>query len=197
LSGKIEINEEDINKLDRKNIGKLISYVPQCHNCTFSYSVSEVAVMGRNPFFKAYQEPSKEDYLIVEEVLSVLRIEHLKNRKFRNLSGGEKKLVLIARALVQKPSIIIMDEPTAELDIKNTVMILERIKSLKQEDIALLVTTHSPREAKTYADQVLMIKEGDVFAYGNSELLDDKKMIDGLYGLSEYSEMNSLFYNYL
>jgi iron complex transport system ATP-binding protein len=105
--------------------------------------------------------------------------------------------VLIARALVQKPSIIIMDEPTAELDIKNTVMILERIKSLKQEDIALLVTTHSPREAKTYADQVLMIKEGDVFAYGNSELLDDKKMIDGLYGLSEYSEMNSLFYNYL
>ena len=90
--------------------------MPQCHNCTFSYPVIDIVVMGCNPSIGAFGEPDEEHYSRAREALEKLNIAHLEKRKFKKLSGGEKQLVLIARALVQKPKLIIMDEPTASLD---------------------------------------------------------------------------------
>ena len=91
VSGKVDVEGRDILTLERKSVGRLIAYVPQNHNCTFTFSVRDIAIMGRNPFLKNYCEPSKGDYDIVDEVLSSLRIEHLAHRRFTKLSGGEKK----------------------------------------------------------------------------------------------------------
>ena len=183
ISGKVDVEGCDICMLERKRIGRLIAYVPQNHNCTFTFSVRDIAVMGRNPFLKGYCEPAKYDYDIVDEILSSLKIEHLAGRKFTHLSGGEKKLVLIARALVQQPKVLIMDEPTSDLDIKNTVTVLERITKLKKDNMSIIINTHSPKEAKVYADKILMIKNGGVYRSGEVEILNDTEALNGLYSL--------------
>lgn len=185
INGNVCILGHNISGISRRNIGRLAAYVPQNHNCTFSFSVREMAVMGRNPFLKGYKEPSEYDYKIVDDALNTLNITHLKNRKFTNLSGGEKKLVLIARALVQQPKLLIMDEPTSDLDLNNTINVLDRILKLKQNNISIVINTHSPKEAKVYADTALMIKQGKVYKYGSSKMLNDPDILDGLYSIDK------------
>ncbi len=183
IRGKVDVQGCDIGQLGRKSIGRLIAYVPQNHNCTFTFSVRDIAVMGRNPFLRGYSEPSKTDYDIVDKILASLKIEHLSARKYTQLSGGEKKLVLIARALVQQPEVLIMDEPTSDLDIKNTVTVLKRIAKLKKDNMSIIINTHSPKEAKVYADKILMIKNGGVYREGKADILNDMKTLNGLYSL--------------
>lgn len=187
LCGSVMVCGKDVFAADRKKLGKLMAYVPQSHSCTFSYSVLDVVIMGRNPFLKPYEEPGDRDYKIVKNTLKSLNIYHLAERRFKKLSGGERKLVLIARALVQQPQLIVMDEPTSDLDIKNTIVILEQISSLKDKRINIIITTHSPKEARVYADKILMLKNGKVHAFGDVDILDNTAMIKSLYNLESIS----------
>ncbi len=197
LSGQVHVNGNAIDSFDRKQLGKLIAYVPQCHNCTFSYSAFDVALMGRHPFLKAYQEPREKDKRIVYDIFYMLNISHLSARKFQTLSGGEKKLILIARALAQEPDYILMDEPTSELDINNTIMVLNQILALKQQGLGVIVTTHIPKEAKVYADKILFLKDNVVLTSGNASKLDDKDLIHALYHLDQKDLVNDKIRQYL
>lgn len=197
LGGQVNINGTSIKSINRKQLGKLIAYVPQCHNCTFSYSAFDVALMGRYPFLKSYQEPGEKDERIVNDIFYMLNISHLSKRKFQTLSGGEKKLILIARALAQEPDYILMDEPTSELDINNTVMVLNQIIALKQKGLGVIVTTHIPKEAKVYADKIVFIKDNVVLTSGNASKLDDKDLIHDLYHLNPKDLDNDKIRQYL
>ena len=183
LQGRVLLDGKDTGKLTRRQLAAHIAYVPQCHQCTFPYSVEDIVTMGLQPHIPRFGEPTKKDYMEVADTLALLGIGHLGSRHYRKLSGGEKQLALIARALVQKPKLMVMDEPTASLDFANAVTVLSQILRLKGSDMALIITSHSPRQARVYADRVLMLKNGGVYRLGGVELLDDEVVLHGLYGI--------------
>ena len=179
--GKIIVDGKNINSMSKRQLSKLIAYVPQCHNCTFSYPVIDIVVMGCNPHLGAFSEPKEKHYKKAKLALEKLNISHLAKRKFKKLSGGEKQLVLIARALVQKPKLIIMDEPTASLDFNNSINVLSQITKLKDDNLSLLITCHSPSQARAFADKVLMIKDGIVYRDEDVNILDNQDVLHDLY----------------
>lgn len=180
-SGSIIIDGHQIGSLSQREISQFIAYVPQCHNCTFSFPVIEIVVMGCNPYIGAFSEPKPKHYKKAEQALEKLGILHLADRKFKKLSGGEKQLVLIARALVQKPKLIIMDEPTASLDYNNSINVLSQIRKLKDDNLSLLITCHSPSQARAFADRVLMIKDGTVYKNEDVSILENQDILHDLY----------------
>ena len=183
LEGRVLLDGRDTGELSRRQLAARIAYVPQCHHCTFPYTVSDIVTMGLNPHISRFGEPTWKECGVVAETLDLLGIGPLGHRYYRNLSGGEKQLVLIARALVQKPKLMVMDEPTASLDFANAVTVLSQILRLKGSDMALMITSHSPRQARVYADRVLMLKDGGVYRLGGPELLVDEGVLHGLYGI--------------
>ena len=183
LEGRVLLDGKDTGKLSRRQLAARIAYVPQCHHCTFPYTVADIVAMGLNPHIAGLGEPTKKHYDMVGDVLDLLGIGHLGHRYYRKLSGGEKQLVLIARALVQRPKLMVMDEPTASLDFANAVTVLTQILRLKGSDMALMITSHSPRQAQVYADKVLMLKDGGTYRTGGAELLSDEGVLHGLYGI--------------
>lgn len=184
LEGRVILDGRDTARLPRKQLAARIAYVPQCHHCTFPYTVADIVAMGLHPHISRFGEPTKKDYAQVGDTLALLGIGHLGKRYYRKLSGGEKQLVLIARALIQRPRLMVMDEPTASLDFSNTVTVLTQIQRLKGSDMALIITSHSPRQAQVYADRVLMLKDGGVYRQGGPELLLDGAVLHGLYGVN-------------
>lgn len=195
--GKVLLNGKDVQKLSKKELSKIIAYVPQCHNCAFSFSVLELVVMGRNPHIGAFSEPKEKDFMLAMKALEKLNIEHLAKRRFRKLSGGEKQLVLIARALVQTPMLIIMDEPTASLDYNNSINVLSQVIKLKDENLSLIITCHSPRQARVFADKVLMIKDGTVFKKADASILDKSDVLHDLYNINIEDIDNERIKNYI
>lgn len=189
--GCITLDGVNIDKWSRKEFAKQVAYVPQFSNTFFPFKVIDVVVMGRNPYIGKFSEPSKEDYKIALQVLEDLGIIDLKNNSFTDLSGGEKQLVLIARALTQQTKILIMDEPTANLDFGNTLKLLSKIIKLKKDNRGILITSHSPQQVVAYATKVLMIKAGKVFQYGKPEKIINYDSVNELYNINidDISEM--------
>lgn len=125
-----------------------MAYVPQQHNRNFSFSVEEVLLMGRAPYTAFYRSPTEEDRCRVQQVLDSLDLLHLGPKDYTSLSGGEMQLVMILRALVQDTHFIIMDEPTAHLDFRNELWVLETIVRLvREKGISLIMATHFPAHA--------------------------------------------------
>ena len=126
---------------------KKLSFVPQVHERTFPYTVEQIVLMGRNAYGSSFSGPREEDRRIVEEVLKRTGIAHLAQRPYTQISGGEMQLVLLARALVQNTSVVIMDEPSAHLDFRNELIFLENAARLiREESTSVLMATHSTRD---------------------------------------------------
>lgn len=146
--GSIQLQGTELNTSRPEIIARQVAYVPQSHEKTFPYTVKDIVLMGRAAYIGLFRSPSTEDLLIVEEALAKVGILHLKNRRYTQLSGGEGQLVMIARALAQKTSLIVMDEPTAHLDFKHELVIMETIVELVRETgLAILMATHFPNHA--------------------------------------------------
>lgn len=130
LSGEILLQNRPHFEWSQKQLAQFIGYVPQVHHL-FHFTVQEVVLMGRTAHLSWYSTPKKSDIDIAEQCLDTLGIAHLSQRFYHQISGGERQLVLIARALAQQPSFLIMDEPTSNLDFGNQIRVLEKITSLK------------------------------------------------------------------
>jgi len=142
-SGKIFLQGQDISQLNPKQIAQNIAYVPQNHKKTFPYTVKEIVLMGRAAHNGLFNSPNQHDHLIAHNAIETAGIEHLKERPYTELSGGEGQLVMIARALAQEPTLLIMDEPTTHLDFQNSLVVLESIKYLvRKKQISVLLATH-------------------------------------------------------
>lgn len=181
-SGQITIDNIDISKMTNNNIARYISYIPQVHIPAFDFTVVDVILMGNyskyNSFFKKF---NKEDFEKVINILRKLGIEYLANKNYRKISGGERQLVLISRALLQANSYILMDEPVANLDYGNQLKIMEVCKKLKNKDIGVVITTHNPNHAFTYGDKVLVVKKDYTSYYGKPSSILTEKLLSDIY----------------
>jgi iron complex transport system ATP-binding protein len=164
--GNITIEGSDIRGLDIRDMARLIAYVPQNHYPSFNFSVFDMVLMGTSIQVSSVATPGKNQIQLVYSALERLGILHLKNRSYTKISGGERQLALIARALVQQTRVLILDEPTANLDFGNQVRVLTQIKSLAKEGYTIVQSTHNPDQTFMFSDHVLAMLNGKVLADG-------------------------------
>ena len=144
-SGSVLLDGQSNQHMDRREIAQMVAYVQQSVDVTFGYTVRDYAVMGRTPFLKMYTPPSAEDYAIVDDALERLGVGHLSQRVYSELSGGQRQLIDVARAIVQQPRLILFDEPTSALDYGNQIKVLKMVDELSRADgFAAIMTTHNP-----------------------------------------------------
>jgi len=177
ISGDILLNGKSIKSWNNSEFAKKIGYVPQAHNTPFPYTVIECVLFGRTAHLGLFGSPGKADRLIAEKCIEILGIGHLKNRPFTQLSGGERQLTVIARALAQEPSFLVMDEPTSNLDFGNQVKVLKKINELQNNSLGIFIATHSPDHAFLLKSKVVMISNGKLYRYGEpAEIITETNM---------------------
>jgi len=167
--GHVFYDGEDISRLGMRRLAREIAYVPQIHKSAFPYSVLDIALMGRIPHKTFFFKYTGDDLAIARDALRRLSILHLAERPYTEISGGERQLAIIARALTQGARTFVMDEPAAGLDYGNQLMLLEQIGELSRDGYTFIKSTHSPEHALWIADRAVMIKEGRVMADGPCE----------------------------
>ena len=179
-SGEIFIDDKNVFEMKTSEIAKKIGYVAQVEqfaDCT----VFENVLLGRKPYIK--WDLSKEDLDEVTDVLKQVNLDHLSDRHIDKLSGGERQKVAIARALAQKTPILMFDEPTSNLDIKNQVDVLDVIKEITTENKFIsLISIHDINLALRYANKFLLLKNGTVYKYGDSSIINEET-INEIYGV--------------
>jgi iron complex transport system ATP-binding protein len=181
--GEILLDGEDISSCKRMDIAKKIGYVSQEHSQGFAYSVKEFVVMGRTPYLNIFSSPAEKDYNIASESISSVGISHLKDKRYTELSGGEKQLVLIARMLTQQPSVLLLDEPTSHLDLKNQTVVLRLVKKLAKSGLSVIMTSHFPNHAITFAGHTAIMHRGAFIAQGPSEEIINEANLKRAYGI--------------
>lgn len=183
LGGTIKINGRSMEDMSRREIARAIAYVPQYHNPPFAFTVKEIIVMGRNAYIGTFGAPTAGDERIAEEVMEELEISHLANRKYTEISGGERQMVLIARAMAQCPELLMMDEPSANLDYGNQVRMLKMIGELSQRGISIVFTTHDPEHAFLCRAKVAAIIGCRETVTGEAEEIITEELIERMYGI--------------
>lgn len=181
--GTISLCGQDITHLSPRERSALAAYVPQLHQSVFSYPAFDVVLMGAACRLPVYASPGKAERIIAEEAFEKLEIAHLRSRSFSHLSGGERQMILIARALAQQTAVLVMDEPTASLDYGNQHLVMGKIRRLAGEGYTILLTTHDPQSALQYSDQLLALHQGHVAAFGMTRLTLTPQLLCTLYGI--------------
>lgn len=182
LSGKIFYDGKENRNINAKDFAKYISYVPQAHGTPFPYSVLDVVLMGQYAHATGmFGKPEKKNVDIALQSLHSLGIDYLTKKNFSKISGGEKQLVLIARAVTQQPQYIAMDEPTANLDMGNQYSVLQLAQLLKQQGFGVIMNTHTPEHAINYADEVVLLHESRLLEHGNPKTVIHSKVLSKLY----------------
>ncbi len=181
--GEIKIASKEIGKYSHKDIASHVAYIPQYNNTPFNYTVLEMVVMGRVAKLDFFALPSASDYEIANIALKKIDIEHLSNRAFGQLSGGQKQMVLLARAIAQEVNVFIMDEPVAGLDYGNQIRLLEFINELSAQGYTFLKTTHYPDHALLVSSRVVVMNGGKIIAEGTPYEVITSKMIESVYDI--------------
>lgn len=170
IKGEILYNDKPTSSFSSKEFAQFISYVPQAHGTPFPFSVLDVVIMGQFAHSKSmFEKPKKKNVEIAMQCIQTLGIEKLTNKNFSKISGGEKQMVLIARAMAQQPKFIAMDEPTSNLDMGNQVRVMQLTELLTQNGYGVIMNTHSPQQAMQYANEVVLLKDGAVSHKGKPE----------------------------
>ena len=191
-SGQILIGEKNLTSLNSNEKARLISYVPQSISFP-DFSVFDSILIGRKPYINV--EPKEEDYKIISNAITSLGLDHLAFKNVNQISGGEKQKVAIARALVQSSSVILFDEPTSSLDVKNQLEAINLIKRIvKENNLIAFVVIHDINLALKLANKFLLLKEGQVFDKGDLSIITESNL-DSLYGVSTkiYENNNQKF----
>ena len=162
LNGDILVDEVSVRSMSLHNKAKAIAYIPQFSQTAFAYTVKESVLMGRSPYISMFSRPSKQDEKRAFEILDELGILDLAGRPTNEISGGERQLVLIARALMQDAKLLILDEPTSFLDYSNQLLVLEKTMELTRKGYACLYSTHNPDLALAYSTRVLAMDKGRI-----------------------------------
>lgn len=175
--GKIWVAGKLHQTYSRQELSRLIGLVPQFESIPFNFTVFEYALLGRSPYLNPFQMPGKEDLEIVDRALETAGISHLAGKPVMEISGGERQLVQIARVLVQNTDILLLDEPTAHLDLENQHRILKLLKKMSAEGATAVMTTHDPNAAVFAADHFVLMKGGGITAQGTvSEVITTENL---------------------
>ena len=200
--GGVKLNSTNLNSLSQREIARNISYVPQNTDILFPFSVLEMVMMGCSPHrHRMNLFPTESHLVIAYESMELLGISHLADKLFVNLSGGEKQLCVIARAIAQKPKLLLLDESTSFLDIKHQKCVMEALDILKQRGILVLISMHNLNLAFAISDRLILIKEGRVLYFGDEHDANLSALLSQCFGvdlhLSNPSDREHLKIDYL
>jgi iron complex transport system ATP-binding protein len=182
-AGTIALSGKPLDAYAPAERAKLMAYVPQAGNSAFAFSVHEVVLMGRTAHLGLFASPGAKDIAAANAAINELNIVHLAEKAFTQISGGERQLALIARALAQASPLLILDEPTASLDFGNQTLILNEIRRLKASGRSVLFCTHDPDHALQCADRALLLHRGNVLALGIPREVVTAANLKTLYGV--------------
>jgi len=180
--GSIHADGQDTAAWSVRRFAQSVGYVPQAHAAPFSFAVRDVVAMGRAARLGAFSAPSRADVMVADEAMATLSISHLAGRSYTEISGGERQLALIARALAQQARVLVMDEPTSNLDYGNQIGVLDHIRTLtEQAGVAVIMTTHDPNHALWYGSRVATIDRAGGFAIGAPESVITAEYLNDTY----------------
>ena len=184
-SGKIILNGKDAETLSKRELAQYISYVAQKNEQTQT-TVFDSVLLGRKPYIK--WSIGQEDIAVCDEIIERVGLSEMKLRALDELSGGELQKVMLARALVQQPKVMLLDEPTSNLDPKNQYEMMKLVRQVADEkNITVLVVIHDLSLAMRFCDKFLIMKDGKVFIYGDKSVLNDENIFP-VYGMHAYIE---------
>lgn len=181
--GSVKVDGEPILGMSAAQLAKKIAYIPQSHHPVFNFSVFDMVLMGTTAQTGSLSSPGQKEMERVEQALERLGIAHLKERGYGSISGGERQLTLIARAMVQQAKVLVMDEPSASLDFGNRIRVMQTARSLTKEGYCVIQSTHDPDQAYRYSDKVLALHGGRVLAFGTPQETIRDELISTLYGV--------------
>lgn len=166
--GQIMYNSINLNKIPLSQLARTITVIPQTLEINFAFTVKEFVSMGRFPHLSRFQSFGKQDYKIVEQALELADVYHLRSKRLTELSGGERQRVILAQGFAQSPKLLLLDEPTAHLDITHQVRILDLIKRLnRQNGLTVIVVLHDLNLASEYCEKVILLNHGGIFKHGS------------------------------
>lgn len=182
-TGLITSDGEDLAAMHKRELSRRIAYIPQINRPTFGYTVLDTVLMGTTRQLSAFAQPGRAQIRLAMDALERVGAAQLAERDFMHLSGGEQQLVLIARAIAQQAAILVMDEPTSALDYGNQLRVLQLVRDLAAEGYAVLLSTHNPQHALTFATRILALSGGRVAALGAPQDVLTREIVSSLYGV--------------
>ncbi len=182
--GSIEIDGRAISEMKLQDRANYMAYIPQITRSAFPYSVRTSILMGSSNKLSFFQTPGAKEEARVEEVIDLLNIRHIADRNMENISGGERQLVLIARALMQDARLLILDEPTSFLDYSNQLLVLEKIEELRTRGYSCIYSTHNPDLALMHSTRVVVMSDGRIVYDDIPSGLIGSEILSDVYGRS-------------
>lgn len=182
FSGEVRLDGEPISGLSRREIARRMAFVPQDPPADVPFTALEIVLMGRSPHQGRLALEGPLDRRIAEEAMRAAQVLELADRPIDELSGGERRRVFLARALAQQPKVLLLDEPTAFLDLGHQALVMERAASLAREGLCVIAVLHDPNLAAGWADQAVLMKDGEIVAHGPAAEVLQVKILERLYG---------------
>lgn len=182
-AGSVRMAGQPVYALSPRALSGLAAYIPQAHHLAFGFTVLDMVMMGQTGRLSIFAQPGRQQRTVAMQALGMVGMEAFASRDFLSISGGEQQLVRIARALAQQTRILLLDEPTANLDYGNQVRVWTRIRALAEEGYTVLLSSHDPNHALRYSHAILALHNGRVIARGRPEDVVDAALIQRLYGI--------------
>ncbi len=183
LGGTVSVDGEDVAAWSARRRARFFGYVPQAGGGQFPFTVREIVLMGRSAHRGAFAAPTPDDRDAAEAALETLGLAHLAGRDWLRISGGERQLALVARALAQAPRVLVLDEPTANLDFGNQVLVLDQVRRLAASGLAVMFSTHHPEQAFACAGRVAMLHGGRLAPPGTPDAVITPERMRAVYGV--------------
>ena len=180
-TGSILLDHHKLMDFSRREMGQWMGLVPQTEHIPFDYSLLEFVLLGRAPYLPPLAMPRAEDYKIALDALDQVGLSKLQGRSIHDLSGGERQLVLVARALAQQPRLLLLDEPTSHLDLSNKGRLVKLIQMLSNKGVTVLFTTHEPDVVSAMATHLVLMQKGQVLKTGTMNEVFNSQDLSKLY----------------
>lgn len=195
--GEITLDGTAIGRMSSRQRANAIAWVPQAHDGAFAFSVIDMVLMGRSAHLNTFTQPAPRDREIALAQLSSFGIAHLAERSWSTLSGGERQLTLIARALVQQPRLLLLDEPASSLDFGHQIRLFDALHQLRQRGVTLLMSTHHPLHALAIADRVIRVEANGQVSSGSPQEQLSVSALAELYGVTPAQIHRHLGHSYV
>ncbi len=186
FSGNVEIYGKPIQKYSNIELAKIISYIPQADNYIFDFTVEEIIAMGRRPYLDTFGILEKKDREVIANVVNLLSLDKIIKRKYLSLSGGERRLVLIARALAQETSVLLMDEPTTYLDLNYKIIFMNKLRELNKMGKTIFLISHDINLVAEYLNRIILLKEGRVICDGLTKNVLNEKNLSEIFNIKDF-----------